>query len=195
MIISKSFHPLRSLSNEQLMDRVSANDDDRAFDELYHRFARRMMGFFYRQMNHDEERASDLMQDTFLRVWGARLRWKADTEFLPWIFTIAYNICKNEYRHSDYKTDYEQYVLNTQDEDYVDNAEVEIDAKIFDKALQALLDTMSPEMRTLFSLRFEEELSVPQISGVMGIPQGTVKSRIHSLMRIVKDKMKQYGNI
>ena len=105
MIISKSFHPLRSLSNEQLMDRVSANDDDRAFDELYHRFARRMMGFFYRQMNHDEERASDLMQDTFLRVWGARLRWKTDTEFLPWIFTIAYNICKNEYRHSDYKTD------------------------------------------------------------------------------------------
>lgn len=195
MIISKSFHPLRSLSNEQLMDRVSANDDDRAFDELYHRFARRMMGFFYRQMNHDEERASDLMQDTFLRVWGARLRWKTDTEFLPWIFTIAYNICKNEYRHSDYKTDYEQYVLNTQDEDYVDNAEVEIDAKIFDKALQALLDTMSPEMRTLFSLRFEEELSVPQISGIMGIPQGTVKSRIHSLMRIVKDKMKQYGNI
>lgn len=189
------FHSLHKFTDEQLMERVSANDDDRAFDELYHRHARRVMGFFYRQMNHDEERASDLMQDTFLRVWAARQLWTGETEFLPWIFTIAYNICKNEYRHNGYKTDYEQYVLSTQEEDYADDADVEIDAEIFDKALQSVLDTMPPDMRTLFSMRFEEELTVPQISIVMGIPQGTVKSRIHSLTRILKDKLKQYGNI
>ncbi|MBQ0021873.1 MAG: sigma-70 family RNA polymerase sigma factor [Prevotellaceae bacterium] len=187
--------PLYKLTNEQLMERVCANDDDKAFDELYHRHARRVMGFFYRQMNHDEERASDLMQDTFMRAWTNRQRWKAEKEFLPWLFTIAFNISKNEYRHNGYKTDYEQHVLNTQDEDYADDAELEIDAEIFDKALQSVLDTMPPEMRTLFSLRFEEELTIPQISDIMGIPQGTVKSRLHSLTRILKEKLKQYGNI
>lgn len=195
MNLTMFFHSLHKFTDEQLMERVSANDDDRAFDELYHRHARRVMGFFYRQMNHDEERASDLMQDTFMRVWTARQRWNGETEFLPWMFTIAYNICKNEYRHNGYKTDYEQYVLNKLEEDYADDAEMGIDAEIFDKALQSVLDTMPPDMRTLFSMRFEEELTVPQISIVMGIPQGTVKSRIHSLTRILKDKLKQYGNV
>ncbi|MDO5447889.1 MAG: sigma-70 family RNA polymerase sigma factor [Prevotellaceae bacterium] len=187
--------PLRELTDELLMGRVSNNDDDRAFDELYHRHARRVMGFFCRQVNHDEERASDLMQDAFMRLWVGRQRWKAEAKFLPWLFAIAFNICKNEYRHNTYKTDYELQALHTQDKECVDETEVEIDAKIFDKALQSVLDTISPEMQVLFSLRFEEELSVPQISIIMGIPDGTVKSRIHSLTRILKDKLKQYGNI
>lgn len=195
MIFPMFFHPLHKRSDEQLMERISVNDDDRAFDELYHRHARRVMGFLYRQMNHDEERASDLMQDTFMRVWTNRQRWKAGKEFLPWLFTIAFNICKNEFRHNGYKTDYEQHVLHTQGEDYADDTELEIDVEIFDKALQSVLNTMPPEMRTLFSLRFEEELSVPQISGIMEIPQGTVKSRLYSLTRILKEKLKQYGNI
>lgn len=138
---------------------------------------------------------SDLMQDTFMRAWANRQRWKAGKEFLPWLFTIAFNICKNEYRHNGYMGDYEQHILHTQGEDYTDDAELEIDAGIFDKALQSVLDTMPPEMRTLFSLRFEEELTVPQISDIMDVPQGTVKSRLHSLTRILKEKLKQYGNI
>lgn len=117
--IRDKVRPLNQLTDEQLMQRVAAKDDDRAFDELYHRHARRVMGFFYRQMNRDEERASDLMQDTLMRVWTARQRWNVDTEFLPWLFTIAFNICKNEYRHNGYKADYEQHVLHTQDEDYL----------------------------------------------------------------------------
>lgn len=195
MIFPMFFHPLHNLSDEQLMERISANDDDRAFNELYHRHARRVMGFLYRQINHDEEHASDLMQDTFMRVWTNRQRWKAGKEFLPWLFTIAFNICKNEYRHNGYKTEYEQHVLHTQGEDYTDDAELEIDAEFFDKALQSVLDTMPPEMRVLFSLRFEEELSVSQIADIMATPQGTVKSRLHTLIRILKDKLRQYGNI
>lgn len=195
MIFSKFFHSLRSLTDEQLMERISTNDDDRAFDDLYHRHARRVMGFFYRQLNHDEERASDLMQDTFMRAWVSRQQWKAGKEFLPWLFTIAFNICKNEYRHNGYETDYQQHVLHTQDEEYTDDTEVGIDAQIFDKALLSTISTMPPDMRTLFSLRFEEELTIPQISDIMGIPPGTVKSRLHSLTRTLKEKLKQYGNI
>lgn len=194
MILSL-FKSTGSLTDAELMQRVSAKDDDRAFDELYRRHARRVMGFFYRQVRRDEERASDLMQDTFMRVWAGRQRWSNDAEFLPWLFTIAYNICKNEYRYKDYQSGYEQHVLNTQDEVQEAEAEIAMDSRIFDQALRTLLDEMPLDARTLFSLRFEEELSVPQIAEVMGIPQGTVKSRIHTLTRKLKEKLKQYGNI
>ena len=56
-----------SLSDEDLMKRVASKDDDRAFDELYHRHARRVMGFLMRQLD-DSEKAADLVQDAFMQL-------------------------------------------------------------------------------------------------------------------------------
>lgn len=189
------FRPLNSLTDEQLMQRVARKGDDRAFDELYRRHARRLMGFFFRQLRRDEALAADLTQDTFLRVWSKRERWQAEAEFLPWLFAIAYNLCKNEYRHQDYQTDFEQHLLHTQTEEQEADMELQLDSAAFDQALYELIDTLRPDMRTLFSLRFEEELTVPQIAGIIGIPQGTVKSRLYSLTQTLKQKLKLYDTI
>lgn len=68
MIFPMIFHHLRSLTDEQLMDRVSTTGDDRAFAELYRRYGHRLVGSFYRQMRHNENLAADFTQDTFMRV-------------------------------------------------------------------------------------------------------------------------------
>ncbi len=73
MIIPFLFRNIASLSDEDLMLRVSSKDDERAFDELYNRHARRVMGFLVRQLS-DEDRAADLMQDAFMMVWSSRER-------------------------------------------------------------------------------------------------------------------------
>ena len=78
------------------MCRVSSKDDDRAFDELYHRHARRVMGFLVRQLS-DEDRAADLVQDAFMRVWSSRERYMSGADFSTWLFSIAYNLVKYEY--------------------------------------------------------------------------------------------------
>ena len=58
------FHkPLASLTDDELMTMVSSKDDDRAYGELYRRHARRLMGFFFRQVGKDEAAAADLVQD------------------------------------------------------------------------------------------------------------------------------------
>ena len=64
-----------------------------------------------------------------------------------------------------------------------------MDNEAFDRALRQELERMSPDSRLLFSLRFEEELSVPQIAEVMAIPEGTVKSRLHTLTQTLKKKL------
>ena len=76
------------------MKRVASKDDDRAFDELYHRYARRVMGFLMRQLN-DSEKAADLVQDAFMRLWSSRERYVSDRCFSTWLFSIAYNLLKN----------------------------------------------------------------------------------------------------
>ena len=180
-----------SLSDEELMKRVASKDDDRAFDELYHRHARRVMGFLMRQLG-DSERAADLVQDAFLRLWSSRERYLSGKCFSTWLFSIAYNLLKNEYRRSGYSVEYAEHVINSTTEEQDDDLDVRLDDKLFDAALCQELSQLDAESRLLFSLRFEEEMTVPQIAEVMKIPEGTVKSRQHTIIRNMKQKLKIY---
>ena len=185
------FNPIASLSDEDLMKRVASKDDDRAFDELYHRHARRVMGFLVRQLS-DSERAADLVQDAFLRLWSSRERYLSGKCFSTWLFSIAYNLLKNEYRRSGYSVEYAEHVINSTTEEQDDDLDVKLDDKLFDAALRQELSLLDAESRLLFSLRFEEEMTVPQIAEVMKIPEGTVKSRQHTIIRNLKQKLKIY---
>ena len=66
----------------------------------------------------------------------------------------------------------------------------QLDQQAFDQAIVRLLEKMPPESRLLFSLRFEEELTVPQIAVIMAVPEGTVKSRLHILTQTIKQKLR-----
>lgn len=191
MRIPLIFNSIASLSDEDLMKRVASKDDDRAFDELYHRHARRVMGFLMRQLG-DSERAADLVQDAFLRLWSSRERYLSGKCFSTWLFSIAYNLLKNEYRRSGYSVEYAEHVINRTTEEQDDNLDVKLDDKLFDAALRQELSLLDAESRLLFSLHFEEEMTVPQIAEVMKIPEGTVKSRQHTIIRNLKQKLKIY---
>ena len=189
MIISHLFKPLSAFSDEELMQRVNSKDDDRAYDELYHRHARRLMGFFFRQTGGIEALAADLTQDAFMRVWTARDRFSG-ASFHTWLLTIGYNLLKNHYRHSEYEKAYESFAIQTQEEADDNNIIDQLDQQAFDQALSLILEKMPPENRLLFSLRFEEELTVAQIAVVMSVPEGTVKSRLHILTQTLKQKLR-----
>ena len=194
MTIPMFLKPLSSLKDEELMLRVSSKDDDRAYGELYHRHARRLMGFFFRQMNGDEALAADLTQDAFLRVWTARDKFSGSS-FRTWLLTIGYNLVKNHYRLSEHQKQYEQFVVQTGEEVAESNIVEHLDNKAFDQALKQHLEKMPPESRLLFSLRFEEELTVPQIAVVMSVPEGTVKSRLHILTQSLKQKFNYHDTV
>lgn len=188
------FKPLSALTDEELMQRVSSKDDDRAYGELYHRHARKLMGFFFRQSGGDEALAADLTQDTFMRVWTARSKFQ-DSGFRTWMLTIGYNLVKNHYRLSEHQKQYEQFVVQTGEEVAESNIVEHLDNKALDQALKQHLEKMPPESRLLFSLRFEEELTVPQIAVVMSVPEGTVKSRLHILTQSLKQKLNYHDTV
>lgn len=183
------FHkPLASLTDDELMLQVSSKDDDRAYGELYRRHARRLMGFFFRQVNKDEDSAADLMQDAFMRLWTSRNKFSG-TGFSTWLFTISFNLLRNHYRHDEHRKQYELYSSKQQEVAADAHIIEQIDSRDFDLALQRELEKLPPEVRLLFSLRFEEALTVPQIAEVMAIPEGTVKSRLHALTQTLKQKL------
>ena len=203
-MILPMFHSLRALTDEQLMARISDKDDERAYDELYRRHARRLMGFFLRQLNHDEALAADFTQDTFLRVWANRQSYapialalegegsekdRKRAPFSTWLFNIACNLCKNHFRHLSYEQAYEQEIALSGYGVEDNTFDIQLDRKAFGQALQSLLAELPPAPRLLFSLRFEEDLSIPQIAQIIGIPDGTVKSRLHTLTHYLKQRL------
>ena len=180
--------PLRmsAQSDEQLMTRA-AQGSDRAFEELYNRHARRLQGFFVRRLGDDADLAADFMHDTFLRLYAARETYREGRNFRAWLFTIAYNLCRNHHRN-------QLTIVSDEGVDITDEAsiEVELDMKDLHDALRDILRKLPEPYAVLFSLHYEEELTVPQIAQITDLPEGTVKSRLHKTMQIIKQNLKQY---
>lgn len=185
----------RKRTDEELMECIRRNDDNGAFDELYCRYSRRLQGFFYRMLNGDEMSVSDFSQDTFLKVWSSRERYIPGTTFRPWLFTIAYNLCRNEYRHREHENNYNEDLSHSFSESIDENYESKLDNEALVCALDKEVRNFSEDNRTLYALRFEEDMSIKDIAQVMGIPEGTVKSRLHKLIYTLKERLKTYETI
>ena len=177
-------------TDEQLMLHVAAGSET-AFEELYRRYARRLQGFFFRQLGGDAEAAADATHDAFLRLYESRDRYVPGRRVDTWLFTIAYNICRNRYRRNAYAADY----LSTLDAEPTTDEDIDVnmDRATLRQALEGVLDALPPPQRLLFSLRHEEELSVPQIAAILDIPEGTVKSRLHKLMNRIRQQLRDYA--
>ena len=178
---------LSSQTDEQLMQRA-AHGSDRAFEELYNRHARRLQGFFTRRLGDDADLAADFMHDTFLRLYAAREKYHEGSNFRAWLYTIAYNLCKNHLRNQLAVVHEEMEVADAND------IEIDIDENILHNALRNVLKGLSEPYAMLFSLHYEEELTIPQIAQITELPEGTVKSRLHKTMNIIKKELKQYEN-
>lgn len=179
----------KNKSDEELMAQVKGGSSS-AFDELYRRYARRLNGFFFCQLGGDEERAADAVQDVMLRLYEARGRYRVGESVATWVFAMAYNLCKNQYRH----LEHEQNYLALLDAEPITESRVEVqmDRQQLEEALQQVLSSLAPPLRMLFSLRYEEDLTVPQIAKIQELPEGTVKSRLHKTITIIRNKLKEY---
>jgi RNA polymerase sigma-70 factor (ECF subfamily) len=99
---------------------------------------------------------------------------------------------RNHYRHSEHQKQYELFTKQTGEEPTDSNIIDQMDSDTFDRTLRLLLEKLPPESRLLFSLRFEEELTVPEIAALMELPEGTVKSRLHTLTQTLRQKFNRH---
>lgn len=182
-------------TDEQLMERFVSKKSEKAFEELYHRYAPRLKGFFIRMLSGDVALADDFLQELFLRIYEARDTYQIGRQFSTWIFTMAYNLCKNEYRHREIVEEYLLQQSHLIKKDYCVSPEFEIvhDRKVFDDQLKKVLTTLTDEQRAAYTLRYEEELPVQEIAQVLCCPEGTVKSRLYYTLKVLQRSLSDYN--
>ncbi len=181
--------PNVDLTDEQLFQ-LYTNGDEEGFQLLMRRYEPRIQGFLRKRLN-DEERVEDLTQDTFLRIHRARDSYDPGRKFSTWIHTIANNLLKNEFRNRSRRretvfselrpettpaggvsrpVEFQAGGADPEQETYRSELRVAIDIAI---------EQMDEHHRIPFVMREVEDLSYEEIAEAIGIPVGTVKSRLN----------------
>ncbi len=190
---------MKDYSDEELMN-LAMNDDARAFEELFHRYKRRLFGFFYGLVLNSEE-ARDCVQETFLRLWQRRTQFAHKGRFSAYLFQIAKNhfLDKSRSRKSH---------INVQRVSGEEPAEglhqVSLSSGGYNEAVVneirgAVSDAMAhlPEIqRLVYVLSEEQGMSYKEIADILECPVGTVSSRkveavkkLRKLLRPLRDEL------
>lgn len=185
----------RDETDEQLMERFATKKSEKAFEELYGRYAPRLKGFFMRMFFGNATLADDFLQELFLRIYEARGSYQSGKCFSTWVFSMAYNLCKNEYRHREIVEEYLSQQSYIEEKDYCVAPEFEAvyDRQVFNEQLKKVLVSLTDEQRAAYTLRYEEELSVQEIAQVLHCPEGTVKSRLFYALKILQHSLSNYN--
>ena len=178
--------------DQELVKLLSAGNEA-AFDELYNRYAEKLYHFFYKMLYQDQELAADFCQSLFMKVFEKAETFDTTQKFSTWIYAIAANMCKNEYRRNSRAKP--TIYLDDSLKKIEPKAPGLIDQEIFNQHLQSAINKLDDKHRLCFILRYQEEKTVTEISEVLNCPPGTVKSRLHYTLKKLAVQLDQFNPI
>lgn len=178
------------ISDENLMTLVG-DRDQYAFKELYRRYAKQMVNYFYKMLWQDREKAEDFMQELFTKLIHKPHLYDNKRAFRTWLYSIANNMCKNEYRKQETRKN-NQHNVTIKVSEKGDAPLKNLDYENFNSKLDEALDRMDEKKRNTFVLRYRQEMSIKEISEIMECSEGTVKSRIFYSLKILNTELQDF---
>lgn len=170
-----------------LIGRVASRGDREAFKRLFEHFAPRVKGFMLKA-GCSENEAEEIAQDTLIAVWRKAGQFDPTTTGVAaWIFTIARNLRIDSVRRAARSRQTIQDAELADTADPAESAEIVI-LRVEDAArVKSAIERLPAEQSRVIRLSFIEERPHPEIAGLLGIPLGTVKSRIRLAMSRLRD--------
>lgn len=170
-----------------------AGGNTHAFDELYWRYSVKLLHYFRKMLHNDTEKAQDFLQDLFIKVLEKYDYYDQSRTFSTWLYTLATNMCRNEYRNTAIRNrlmeENGEMLYETDSDPFLGT----IDLHIFNNHLKEELEKLDHTHRETFVLRFYEELSIKEISDILDCPEGTVKSRLFYTLKKLGGKMHAFN--
>ncbi len=177
------------LTDREVVQMVKA-DNTRAFSVLVDRYKVKLFNLIYRMLQNREE-AEDILQETFLRAFRERESYNPTYAFSTWIYTIALNLCRNELKR---KRRFKFFGIDLIKDDRRYAVETEVKANGLSLTLEKAIAALPIKYRTVFLLREVNQLSYEEMSESLGVPLGTIKSRVNRARLMLRDKLKpQFG--
>ena len=169
-------------SDEQLMSLFQGGDEN-AYIELVNRYKDKLINFIFNYLG-DLESSEDVVQETMIKLYQKKHYYKEIAKFSTWLYTIAKNLANTELRKrkqrkttllSQFSKDDKTYDLPSNDPE----PGQEIQTDIVNKIIRDAVDQLSEKFKIVIVLRDFQGLSYEDISEIINVPIGTVKSRIN----------------
>ena len=188
---------LQPSDDAALLERIR-NGDERAFEDLVARYERRLHRYL-RSLVRDEEKARELVQDTFFKVYKNAHRFEPRASFATWLFRIGHNVAVSYLRKKriafvfglgshDPESDHPASDPAWEGLGPHDLAEGAETGRLIREELQRLPE----KLREAFVLFDIEEMSIAEVARVTGSPEGTIKARIFRARRALRERLEGY---
>jgi RNA polymerase sigma-70 factor (ECF subfamily) len=161
----------------------------RAYEVIVLRYQKLVFNIIY-QIVKQQDSAADLTQDTFLKAFQALNTFRQGAALRPWLLRIASNTALNHVRSTKPYQSLEQLLEDLPGQEPASNDDVEkkVESKMNEERLMEVLETLQPQHRHLFLLRYQHDLSCEDIGSVLDLPVTTIKSllfRVRSKVRLL----------
>lgn len=166
----------------ELMLRIKGGDRP-AFEELYGLYQKPLVNYLYR-LCWNRSLAEDLLQEAFLRLWRAAPNYEPTAKVSTYIFRIAHNLFLNEAARRREKT------LEGADEEIRSNPASDLSRREVRTAVKRAIEALPEGERECLLLSEYQGFKYAEIAEVLGIPVGTVKSRMFSAVRRLRESLK-----
>lgn len=183
--------PGHESTDEQLMGFIGGGNR-RAFELLYERYFNKLV-WFGLSFIENRQKTEDAVQEVFIKIIENPGLFDTDRKFSTWIYTLTSNACKNIVRNEQNRFDLlkENTSLTNSHSASTDHF---IDQQILKQRIKKGFNTLTEKEKNVFVLRFEQELSIKEIAGIMSIPEGSVKSCIYYLLKKLATHLKEFSH-
>lgn len=179
-------------TDEVLMQKI-ASGDKRAFNTVYERYATPLLNYFFRMLWKDKEKAEDFVHDLFAKIIQKSESFDTTRSFKTWIYSIANNMCKNEYKRQEVRSGTKNGLEeHTAIADESVNAFKQTYHSLFNEEFQEKLNELDEKHREAFVYRHIEGLSIKEIADILKISEGTIKSRIFYATKYLAEELIHY---
>lgn len=172
--------------SDEALCRALFGGDLAAFDALYARYERPLFGFITRQLG-DPSEAEDVLHEVFLSVLRDKASARAARSFKAWVFQVARHLCLNRARARGRAASASEVASRVDAVGAVAPDEV-LQHRQTSEALRRAVGGLPPALSELYRLR-ASGLSYEELAEVLGVPLGTVKSRMHELVKRLQQEM------
>ncbi|MFJ6086469.1 sigma-70 family RNA polymerase sigma factor [Streptomyces sp. NPDC092369] len=170
---------------------AAATAEERALCELYLAHGPALHAYVLRLSNGDTHRAEDIVQETLLRCWNKRnLTDREGMAVRPWMFRVARNLVIDGHRTRMARP--QEVGATSWLNDLCAEAD-DIDRVLNSIVLKDALDALTPVHREALQETYFADRTVQQAAAVLGIPQGTVKSRVYYALRALRLALQERG--